>query len=81
MADWIRVRDRLPNELVNVLVFANNGRNCGHCIAYFLDGWWGGQRLDEIEPWIDLFYADGGRSRIESSEITHWMPLPEPPND
>ena len=86
MTDWISVKERLPEESHNVIVWLETGfavGNFGHSIAYQLDGeWWGGiDPRSERTPHVDIYYADGGVSRMESNQITHWMPLPEPPSE
>ena len=57
---WISVDERLPEPLVNVLVWD--------------------------KTWGDVMYAYVTRHNewvgvILSHEITHWMPLPEPPKE
>lgn len=70
---WISVKDRLPEDNLNVLVYAI-GDNENSVIAmtgythkmygYNIEGW--------RSPWQYFFYE---------YKITHWMPLPEPPKD
>lgn len=73
MAEWISVNDRLPSrdgladdetEYVLVAEFFNITEN--HYVSicgYDKDGW---------SEW-DSF------GRVRPKQITHWMPLPEPP--
>jgi len=78
--EWISVKDRLPEEGYNVLVYLNDGRNCGHSIAYWMENnWWGAMAMNEQNPRIRIYYNDGGESFLESCYVTHWMPLPEAP--
>lgn len=68
---WISVEDRLPEDCMNVLVYAI-GNNENDVVAmtsythnmygYNIEGW--------CSPWQYFFYE---------YKITHWMPLPEPP--
>lgn len=68
---WISVQDRLPEDCVNVLVYAI-GNNENDVVAmtsythnmygYNIEGW--------HSPW-QYFFCE--------YKITHWMPLPEPP--
>lgn len=68
---WISVEERLPEDNLNVLVYAI-GNNENSVIAmtgythnmygYNIEGW--------RSPWQYFFYE---------YKITHWMPLPEPP--
>ena len=70
---WISVKDRLPEDNLNVLVYAI-GDNENSVIAmtgythkmygYNIEGW--------RSPWQYFFYE---------YKITHWMPLPEPPKE
>ena len=70
---WISVEDRLPEDNLNVLVYAI-GDNENSVIAmtsythkmygYNIEGW--------RSPWQYFFYE---------YKITHWMPLPEPPKE
>lgn len=54
MAEWISVKDRLPEKYGWYLTF--NTRGMMHVTWFLLDESW-----DSINP------------------VTHWMPLPEPP--
>lgn len=66
MSEWISVEDRLPQEGVKVLTLDK----WGHIRDRNLQKYWTGDkayfRPDGMEP---------GR------DITHWMPLPEPPKE
>lgn len=62
---WIPVSERLPNDSKAVLVYAPRNRNIFEC-----------------------FHRGGGCWEIASytfeilhDEVTHWMPLPEPPKE
>jgi len=70
---WISVDDRLPDDDVNVLVFApaTIGDDAiamtsytHNMHGYNIEGW--------RSPWQYFFY---------DHTITHWMPLPEPPKE
>ena len=61
---WISVDERLPIEEKWVLVIADGAMNCA---------WYNDQR-----GWDNGFNERPKNIRIE--EITHWMPLPSPPN-
>ena len=65
-AKWISVEERLPEDQRNVLTVNGHG-NIG------IMGFWGmrGARL----TWLHL-----GRL-MHYNDITHWMPLPEPPKE
>ena len=62
---WIPCSERLPEKDTSVLIFA-----LGHRVTAYYDAVKGAFRLTESN---DLFYWKGA--------ITHWMPLPEPPED
>lgn len=61
---WISVKDRLPEEGDTVLVFNTSGGE--DCLVTIAIKW-------PNEEWF--------LTEIEttSEEVTHWMPLPEPP--
>ena len=61
---WIKCTDRLPGLNTTVLVAHNNEVLCGQL-----------GRCDEGYMWY--FAGDSGNT---DHEVTHWMPLPAPPN-
>ena len=88
--EWISVKDRLPDDLQEVIVTFKN-----HCPEYYylhikdkpLTGvcvyhrgkwYWYSQFTTDV-------LAEYGRHDIdkvdENIEITHWMPLPDPPKE
>lgn len=62
--NWISVEDRLPNEGANVLVYIPFRGSHLHYVSYMESGLW----------YVPTMY---GRSSL--NDITHWMPLPQPP--
>lgn len=65
---WISVEERLPEECLYVIVYLQN------------------KRTDNKDIWhIDAdFYEDGDWHRYPERgyyNVTHWMPLPEPPKE
>ena len=62
--DWINCVDRLPDNVFEVII---GGECCEACynidIGFCEDGEW---------------YLQGGRG-MPSFLVTHWMPLPKPP--
>ena len=60
---WISVKDRLPIKERWVIVVADGAMNCA---------WY-----DKKRGWHNGFNERPKNIRIE--EITHWMPLPNPP--
>ena len=73
---WIPVEERLPERITNkVIVMCKNGyRGFGHYENYKGKQTW--YNLENDRPFTDLDLED-----CESYEVTHWMPLPEPPKE
>jgi hypothetical protein len=61
VSDWISVKQELPQDGTNVLVFTNYWSSYPF-VAYIERGEWHGHRI---------------LSRPDA--VTHWMPLPAPP--
>ena len=68
MDNWISVKDRLPKERTNVLLFVKD-TYCTPPYCYIATGW----RLKS--DWVV------GITVYTNQDITHWMPLPEPPKE
>ena len=74
---WISVEDALPELNTNVLVYAVGKKDCFEdqiAITRFTDTIWFGHEIKTEPYWKDpwqYFHSD--------YEITHWIPLPEPP--
>ena len=68
---WISVSDRLPEKDKNVILFDGNEIFCGTYNGKFKENHsWGNQCCDGIcYGWY------------EKNEVTHWMPLPQPPSN
>lgn len=67
---WISVKDRLPNLDEAVLVHAEYL----HIKTNYYEVWSLFRRHGGELIWVDK-YGDGHKL----TEVTHWMPLPEPP--
>lgn len=69
---WISVEDALPD--FNVPVFAGHIVNGGFI-------WWIFERYDDGDCWVWSRYEGDLESDAyaDDYDITHWMPLPEPP--
>ena len=66
---WISVEERLPSSkkpYANVIVRTRNGR----VLPGFHNDEYGWYAMSEEENYCDLIVGD---------RVTHWMPLPEPP--
>ena len=64
---WISVKDRLPETGTEVLV--TDGL---HTMVT-----WCEDTIDGIK-WVDNYYT---YVNVRFREVTHWMPLPEPPKE
>lgn len=67
MAEWISVKDRLPEECQTVLAFDQN--EGFSVLAFYIDTMYGKSWLDEVGNTINFGW------------VTHWMPLPEAPKE
>ena len=64
--EWISVKERLPQEFVSVLVYMPEERP----LPTVHEGY-----VTNQGKWYAHFFER------EPFEVTHWMPLPEPPNE
>lgn len=71
MSEWISVKDRLPEPDVLILVIANGKPHKNITLE-------GAYELAEYDPegWILEMWPEW-----MDAEVTHWMPLPEPPKE
>lgn len=67
MGEWVSVKDRLPDTVIIVLTCTSGG---------IVDTAWRTEMSDPPGAW-DSF---SGRRGFNLDDITHWMPLPEPPH-
>lgn len=72
---WIPVTERLPKSIANKVIVrcANDYIGFGHYEDYKGKQTW--YNLESDKPFTDWNYDDD----CDSYEVTHWMPLPEPP--
>lgn len=76
---WIPCAERMPEFDKDVLVYAIRKDGLGDAvttITQYINYMWFGHKIDTEPYWKDAwqyFHSD--------YEITHWMPLPEPPKD
>lgn len=72
MSEWISVRDRLPEKWMEVLVAVRIGGV--YCIG-------GIATRGKLEWHYDYLNVNGANFHMDGCNPTHWMPLPEPPED
>ncbi len=68
---WISVKDRLPEKFKTVLIYCKNKTIRGGTVCHIGscdNGFWFLARQAGTESFPDLEW-----------EVTHWMPLPQPP--
>lgn len=75
MSNWISVEDEIPNDCATVVgAEFDSGRNFGLAKCFY---------NYRNEKWVldkDCYNSsDDAEVRI-GFKVTHWMPLPEPPN-
>ena len=75
MSEWISVKERLPDdkkdgETVLAIVSGKPHKNITLCHALMTAGYFPG------EGWVVNEYPEW-----ENLTVTHWMPLPEPPEE
>ena len=73
---WISVKERLPELNQRVLVYIPRWRNDCWEVSFRdkdKNGEWYKEFVSDCCDTFDSYYND--------NEITHWMPLPEPPKD
>ena len=74
---WIPVKERLPKQGATILAVDNSG-DMGVCTfvnAKFVGECFGDQAYLDDGGW------DRSASKVIGEYVTHWMPLPEPPNN
>lgn len=65
MTNWIKCSERLPKKGDIVLV-------------WMVDTYW----FSELDGDDFMIYADGGSWKVaDNKDVTHWMPLPAPPEE
>ena len=83
---WISVDEKLPEDEYPVIFYGPSDNlleesfiECGHYIG---NGLWVGYYLLERKPRIsrDIDNYSSDIWGFRTGEVTHWMPLPDPPN-
>lgn len=90
---WISVKDRLPEHHDSILVCDNNkiGSNKKKCmgVAVFVDSikmnetlWKSGYGNEAVDVKKHPYYFCSQEVKQHTyNNVTHWIPLPEPPKD
>ena len=69
--EWIKVKDELPAHGDVVLILA---MGVTQYLTYTLEG-------NDEKSWFQPYYFElESDLKLELYLVTHWMPLPEPPN-
>lgn len=75
---WITVKERLPELYQNVLVHYKT-LHCvephNYAVAFRQNG------PDESFPGKHIWHVDSSPLELDGSDVTHWMPLPQPPKE
>ena len=72
MSNWISVEERLPETDDSVLVHPGVELENFHQIAEY--------DMFNLKCFVVTEYQSHGVVEFEHKHVTHWMPLPEPPN-
>lgn len=72
MTKWIKCSDKLPPEWRDIIIYGDKLGVRASQIS--LSNWYEGKQRDYPEVIDEDCYPF-------ADNITHWMPLPEPPND
>jgi hypothetical protein len=67
--EWISVNDRLPEKCIDVIVAKQNGRVFAMTF-----------RQERGDKCMKFHWLGEGGWYDQHSQVTHWMPLPEPPS-
>ena|ERR1700677_1538511 len=70
MSEWISVKDRLPPECESVLVWSKGFDPISAFLSYTYDK---KPLMYFVNDW------DESDTNLKLEDVTHWMPLPEPP--
>ncbi len=77
MSQWIKCSERMPEEDSYVVA-----AEIGSATLYsFVASWFLHGRFNLMEDGLSASNYDGGACISMNLSITHWMPLPEPPQE
>lgn len=83
MSAWISAADRLPDIGQSVLCchfYGGEYMDCFVALPVKVRPS-GGAVWEADNSGLDAYNYDGGATITVDVEVTHWMPLPEPPNE
>lgn len=75
---WISVKEKLPEVCEPILIFRKNPKDIFFA-EYLLPG---NYPYTDHEVFLILSYPGstrGNQEKLEVEDVTHWMPLPDPP--
>jgi hypothetical protein len=77
---WISVKDRLPKEDGNYLVFQQHTYGTAITTVRFAKDARKVDKYDFVRGWKNVWFKyDSEYGHYTLDDVTHWMPLPEPP--
>lgn len=78
MSDWIKCSERLPDEDSYVVAAKHYGSGMppDAAVCWFIHG-----RFCLHDDGLSASNYDGGACISMDFQVTHWMPLPDPPKD
>ena len=82
MAEWISVKERLPDKEGKYLCYCDYG--CSGAISVYSFA----KNLSKVDKYdfrgekrAGWYFYDSEWGYGETESVTHWMPLPEPPKE
>lgn len=86
---WISVNDRLPKHHQVVLIYKDVPTKTGFLVAYFIDSIRMNEELSKTpitNECVNIkenpyYFASREQQGFTVKDVTHWMPLPQPPTE
>ena len=79
MTDWISIDERMPEQNCPILIYCPE-RKGRVFIAIYERNWQGVVNGDGVRWMADMFFGDGVAYTYKQ-DVSHWMPLPDPPTN
>jgi len=76
MRKWISIKERFPDDSINEILITNGKSTYVAVKSIYFNGAW---KNNENPLEIDWTYS--ACCGCHASGITHWMPVPEPPEE